>query len=78
MLKRVEYEWRTNEPNQWPEVAGWIREEHNALAIVNTKRHAMELLDALDDPDALHLSTLLCGAHRTEVLKKDQVPARCG
>ena len=70
MLKRVEYEWRTNEPNQWPEVAAWIREEHSALAIVNTKRHAMELLDALDDPDTLHLSTLLCGAHRTKVLKK--------
>ncbi len=70
MLKRVEYEWRTNEPNQWTEVAAWIRKEHSTLAIVNIKRHAMELLDALDDPDVIHLSTLLCGAHRNEVLEE--------
>ncbi len=69
-LKRVEYEWRTDGPKEWREVAGWMREERSALAIVNTKRHAMELLDALDDPDALHLSTLLCGAHRNAVLEE--------
>ncbi len=67
-LTRVKYEWRTDERNQWPEVAAWMRKERSALAIVNTKRHAMELLDALDDPDVLHLSTLLCGAHRNDVL----------
>ena len=69
-LRRVEYEWLTDLPKEWQEVAGWMREEHSALAIVNTKRHAMELLDALDDPDALHLSTLLCGAHRNAVLEE--------
>ena len=69
-LRRVEYEWRANAPTEWPEVARWMRQEPSALAIVNTKRHAMELLDALDDPDALHLSTLLCGAHRSEVIEE--------
>ena len=68
-LGRVTYEWR-GEPAEWGEVARWLREERSALAIVNTKRHAQELLDALDDPDALHLSTLLCGAHRNEVLEE--------
>ena len=68
LLKRVEYEWRTGKPIQWSEVAAWMNGEQSALAIVNTKRHAMELLDALDDPGVLHLSTLLCGAHRSEVL----------
>ena len=68
-LRRVRYEWR-DEPAEWTEVAGWMREERSALAIANTKRHAMELLDALGDPDALHLSTLLCGAHRNEVLEE--------
>ena len=68
-LKRVEYDFsRTNEPSEWSDVAEWMREQRSALAIVNTKRHATELLDALGDPDALHLSTLLCRAHRAEVL----------
>ncbi len=68
-LKRVEYDFsKTNEPNEWSDVAEWMRAEPSALAIVNTKRHATELLDALGDPDALHLSTLLCRAHRDEVL----------
>ena len=40
------------------------------LAIVNTKDDAMSLLSAIDDPSALHLSTLLCGAHRRDVLGK--------
>ena len=69
-LRRVEYEWRTSAPNQWLQIASWMREERSVLAIVNTKRHAMELLDALDDPRALHLSTLLCGAHRSEVIEE--------
>ena len=74
MLKRVEYEWRVAEPNEWRQLAQWMREEESALAIVNTKRHAMELLDELDDPDVLHLSTLLCGAHRNDVL--DEIKRR--
>ena len=67
-LRRVEYDWRTDRPREWHEIARWIRNERRALVIVNTKRHAMELLDALADPDALHLSTLLCAAHRRAVL----------
>ncbi len=69
-LERVRYTWRTDAPRQWSEVAGWMREERSALAIVNTKRHAIELLDALGDADALHLSTLLCGAHRRQVIEE--------
>ncbi|MYB16030.1 MAG: CRISPR-associated endonuclease Cas3'' [Chloroflexi bacterium] len=68
-LKRVEYDFsKTAGPNDWSEVANWMRAKSSVLTIVNTKRHAMELLDALGDPDALHLSTLLCRAHRDEVL----------
>ncbi|MBX6724017.1 MAG: DEAD/DEAH box helicase family protein, partial [Dactylosporangium sp.] len=67
-LRRVHYEWRTDAPVDWKEVAAWLRREPQALAIVNTKRDALALLDVLDDPDALHLSTLLCGAHRRQVI----------
>lgn len=67
-LKRVDYEWRVDQTLSWPEVAELMRGETQALAICNTKQDALNLLDALDDPDALHLSTLLCGAHRTAVI----------
>ena len=70
-LKRVEYDFsKAGEPNEWADAAAWMREARSVLAIVNTKRHAMELLDALGDPDVLHLSTLLCRAHRGEVLEE--------
>ena len=68
MLRRVDYEWHTGGRNPWSQVAEWIRQEHSALAIVNTRRHALELMNALGDEEILHLSTLLCGAHRNEVL----------
>lgn len=72
-LKRVSYEWRTEQPLSWQEVAEIVRQESQALVVVNTKRDAMALLDALeslDVPDVLHLSTLLCGAHRREVIDR--------
>ncbi len=68
-LKRVCYE-RPSGPLSWPEVAARLHEEPQVLAVVNTKRDAMTLLDALDDPQALHLSTLLCGAHRRDALRE--------
>ena len=70
-LKRVRYEWpRDRAKVTWQEVADEMRKERQALAVVNTKTEALALLDALDDPQAFHLSTLLCGAHRREVLNK--------
>ena len=68
VLQRVKWDWRTEESNSWSEVARWVRNERSALVVVNTKRHAMELMDELQDEDVLHLSTLLCGRHRMEVI----------
>jgi CRISPR-associated endonuclease/helicase Cas3 len=67
-LARVAYEWRLDRPLSWADVADLMRSEPRVLAVVNTKRDAISLLDELADPDALHLSTLLCGAHRRRVL----------
>lgn len=67
-LKRVTYEWNTTEALEWRQIAARMRGHRQALAIVNTKRDALALLDALGDPDELHLSTLLCGAHRRDVI----------
>ncbi|MCC6314063.1 MAG: CRISPR-associated helicase Cas3' [Thermomicrobiales bacterium] len=67
-LKRVDYVWPEGSPWSWQRVADEMRSAPQALAIVNTKAAALALLDALADPDASHLSTLLCGAHRRDVL----------
>lgn len=70
-LQRVRYEVRTQTRQSWDEVAGWLVAEHQALAIVNRKKDAIALIEALDSlgrRDVLHLSTLLCGAHRRWVI----------
>ncbi len=67
-LSRVRYSWRTAERMAWGDVADLLRDERQALAILNTKPDALALLDALGDAQALHLSTLLCGAHRRAVI----------
>jgi CRISPR-associated endonuclease/helicase Cas3 len=67
-LKRVRYE-----PVQiwtWQQVACEMKTADQCLVVVNTKKDSLSLLDALGDPEALHLSTLLCGAHRREVLEE--------
>jgi CRISPR-associated endonuclease/helicase Cas3 len=70
-LKRVRYE--LPEPDEcwtWEHVATEMRSVDQGLAIVNTKQDALRLLDALNDPAAFHLSTLLCGAHRRDILQE--------
>lgn len=68
LLVRVRYEWWSEEVS-WEDVAGLMRTERQALAVVNTKKDALALLAALDGPEALHLSTMLCGAHRRRVIE---------
>lgn len=50
------------------EVADRLREENQALCIVNSRRHAADLLLELNDPNALHLSASMCAAHRKKVV----------
>ena len=69
-LRRVDYEWRVEQPSPWTAVAAEMARETQALAVVNTRKDAHSLLDALGDPEALHISTLLCGAHRRDVLAR--------
>ena len=62
----------------WPEdlttpidlsaVADRLLAHRCALAIVNTRRDAMELARALPRESTLHLSAAMCGAHRNDVL----------
>ncbi len=66
-LQRVQYVV-PEEPWSWSRVAEEMRSSPTVLAIVNTRADALDLLDALDDPSALHLSTLLTPRHRKAVL----------
>jgi CRISPR-associated endonuclease/helicase Cas3 len=69
VLKRVRFEWPAPEVTwSWAEVAAEMRQVDRVLTILNTKADALALLDALPDPAVFHLSTLLCGAHRRDVL----------
>lgn len=67
-LRRVRYEWRIEADTTWEQAAETMKETEQALAIVNTKKDALALLEALGDEPALHLSTLLCGRHRAKVI----------
>lgn len=71
-LRRVEYE-TPSEPWSWEEVARRLLEaspERQAMAVVNTRKDALAFLERLDGEPVLHLSTLLCGAHRRVVLEE--------
>jgi CRISPR-associated endonuclease/helicase Cas3 len=70
-LRRVVIEWRIQSPVGWQEVASWMRQERQALCVVNLKKHALELYEELSgpaegrsDPAFFHLSTVMCPAHR--------------
>ena len=75
-LKRVHYEW-DNTTLSWDGAAAMMRERPQALAIVNTKKDALALLDELD-AEALHLSTFLCGRHRNRVIAEIKERLRTG
>lgn len=74
-LKRVTVElppdWSISTP--WAEMAEKIATEDCVLAIVSTRKAARELHRLLP-PGTLHLSALMCGAHRKAVI--DQIKAR--
>ena len=68
-LKRVSYDC-PGEAWSWERVAQEMAAEEQCLAVVNTKKDALAILDALDDLEVLHLSTLLCMAHRRKVMEE--------
>jgi len=69
LLRRVRYELQKgDEPWTWQDVAERMRREERCMAVLNTKKDSLVLLEALDDPNAVYLSTYLCGVHRRHVL----------
>jgi CRISPR-associated endonuclease/helicase Cas3 len=68
-LRRVKYEYRPT-PITWSELAEEIRYLNQVMVVVNSRKDAIALIDALGVMgDIYHLSTLLCGSHRKDMLK---------
>jgi CRISPR-associated endonuclease/helicase Cas3 len=69
-LARVEY-YRKQNSVSWQELADEVSKEKQVMFVMNTRRDALSLVDALGDKkDVFHLSTLLCGIHRKLVLRE--------
>lgn len=64
-------DWHTHTP--WADVAERLKQEDCVLTIVNTRKAARTLHRLLPE-GTLHLSALMCGAHRKEVI--EQIKAR--
>ncbi len=53
-----------------PDLANEINGLNQALVIVNTRKHALKLFSILNGENIFHLSTLMCPAHRKEIVAK--------
>lgn len=53
-------------------ISHWIQRAEQVLCIVNTRRHARQLFEAIgpDQAGHFHLSALMCPEHRTQVLRR--------
>jgi CRISPR-associated endonuclease/helicase Cas3 len=68
---RLPADWQAR--TTWEDLAAELAAHPSVLAIVNTRRHAAAL-HALLPEGTLHLSALMCGAHRADVI--DAIKAR--
>ncbi|PSR15772.1 CRISPR-associated helicase/endonuclease Cas3 [filamentous cyanobacterium CCP3] len=72
-LSRVAYSVPASEWS-WADVANDVSQHEQALVILNIRKDALavlsELADEEKDDHLFHLSTLLCGQHRREVLQE--------
>ena len=78
-LKRVECrlpaDWHN--PTPWEALSSDLTRHESVLAIVNTRKHAREL-HALMPEGTLHLSALMCGAHRSRVIQAVKARLKAG
>lgn len=79
-LRRVYIKWPRVDagravPTSWEEICGRLTDERQIACVVNMKRHAVRLANALKDActeGVFHLSTNMCPAHRMHVLREIQ------
>lgn len=69
-LERVRYDPLPSERWSWERVAGEMSANKRALCIVNTKKQARALFEALSGQEhVFHLSTNMCAAHRLSIFE---------
>lgn len=67
MRVKVERHPKQDQSCSWDEIAGDLKELEQVLCIVNTRKDCRELFDLLPS-GTIHLSALMCGEHRSEVI----------
>jgi CRISPR-associated endonuclease/helicase Cas3 len=82
-LARVRYEWQVDPKPTLAKVAASIRDQRQALVVVNTIDHAAQMYRLLAERDnpppvVLHLSTRMVPAHRRDVLAEAGRRLRAG
>lgn len=77
-FRRVNYEWRDS-PVGWESVADAVRTNPQIMVILNTRQDATTLLGLCKgSPGLYHLSALLCGKHRRDVLSRIRAELKTG
>lgn len=72
---RLPVDWQT--PTDWPQLAEELTAHESALAIVNTRKDARALWEQMPE-GTLHLSALMCGAHRSQIISDIKVRLKSG
>ncbi len=62
---------------EWPQLAEELSVHDSVLAIVNTRKDARALWEAMPQ-GTLHLSALMCGAHRSQVIQDIKARLKAG
>lgn len=80
--RRTQVEWpRDDEPTAWDQLASRLVAEPQVLAIVHRRQDAQDLwrsCEGLAPGEQIHLSALMCAAHRREVLSRIREDLRAG
>lgn len=68
-LKRTEFTFpaNLNQPTDWPTLARQLQQHEQVLCVVNSRRDCHDLFKLMPT-GTIHLSALMCGAHRSEVI----------
>ncbi len=74
-LERVRFEWPADlqQPLPTPDLVARLANHDSVLAVVNTRKDAVEVVTALDaatGDTTLHLSAAMCGQHRADVIRE--------